>query len=99
MGGLGLDTPTIGTILAVQGMANGLLQALIFAKLHDLMGAKKLLLFAVASSLPMVALFPVLNTLARSSCAMQSIWSLVALQAALLSCMNFGYGSLSSFSQ
>jgi len=97
MGGLGLDTPTIGTILAVQGMINGLVQPLIFAKLHNIMGTKNLWLFAIASGLPMVALFPVLNTLARSSGIVQSIWSLVGLQAILLSCTSFAYGLLSSF--
>ncbi|KAG1887835.1 major facilitator superfamily domain-containing protein [Suillus subluteus] len=88
----GLDTPAIGTILAVQGTANGIMQILAFAKLHDIMGAKKLWLFAMTCALPMVALFPVLNTLARFSGVVQSIWYLVALQLALTSCTNFAYG-------
>ncbi|KAG2150249.1 major facilitator superfamily domain-containing protein [Suillus bovinus] len=92
LGGLGLDTPTIGTILAVQGMLNGVMQPLAFARLHDIMGAKKLWLFAVACALPMIALLPALNTLARSSGVVQSVWYLVALQVALMSCANFAYG-------
>ncbi|KAG1841299.1 major facilitator superfamily domain-containing protein [Suillus subalutaceus] len=92
LGGLGLDTPTIGTILAVQGIVNGVMQPLAFARLHDIMGAKKLWLFAVTCALPMIALLPVSNTLARSSGVVQSVWSLVALQVALMSCMNFAYG-------
>ena len=98
LGGLGFATPTIGTILAVQGMVVGLLQTLIFGKLYEIMGAKTLWLFAVASALPMVTLFPILNTLARSSGVSQSVWLVVGLQVALLSCMSFAYGSLSSFS-
>ncbi|KAG2040000.1 major facilitator superfamily domain-containing protein [Suillus americanus] len=92
LGGLGLDTPTIGTILAVQGIVNGVMQPLAFARLHDIMGAKKLWLFAVTCALPMVALLPVSNTLARSSGIIQSVWSLVALQVALMSCITFAYG-------
>ncbi|KAG1781011.1 major facilitator superfamily domain-containing protein [Suillus placidus] len=92
LGGLGLDTPTIGTILAVQGIVNGVMQPLAFARLHDIMGAKKLWLFAVTCTLPMIALLPTLNTLARSSGVVQSVWYLVALQIALVGCMNFAYG-------
>ncbi|KAG1876635.1 MFS multidrug-resistance DHA1 sub-family [Suillus subalutaceus] len=85
LGGLGLDTPAIGTILAVQGTSNGVMQILAFAKLHDIMGAKKLWLFAMTCALPMIALFPI-------SGVVQSIWYLVALQIALTSCTNFAYG-------
>lgn len=92
LGGLGLDTPTIGTILAVQGMASGIIQPLAFAKLHDIMGAKKLWLFAVTCALPMVALLPALNTLARFNGVVQSVWYLVALQVVLMSSTNFAYG-------
>jgi len=92
LGGLGLDTPIIGTILAAQGVANGLLQPLIFSKLHDIMGSKILFLFAVASALPMIALFPVINLLARSAGIIHGVWSLVGLQVALLAFANFAYG-------
>ncbi|OAX43208.1 MFS general substrate transporter [Rhizopogon vinicolor AM-OR11-026] len=92
LGGLGLDPPTIGTILAAQGIVNGLVQPLIFPKLHDLMGARHLFLFAVAGALPMIALFPVMNTLARLSGVHSGVWSLVGLQVALLSFTSFAYG-------
>jgi hypothetical protein len=98
LGGLGLDTPTIGTILAVQGMASGIIQPLAFAKLHDIMGAKKLWLFSVTCALPMVALLPALNTLARFNGVVQSVWYLVALQVFLMSSTNFAYGLSLSFS-
>ncbi|OJA19926.1 hypothetical protein AZE42_03758 [Rhizopogon vesiculosus] len=57
------------------------------------MGAKHLFLFAVAGALPMIALFPVMNTLARFSGVIHSgVWSLVGLQVALLSFTSFAYG-------
>jgi hypothetical protein len=98
LGGLGLDTPTIGTILAVQGIVNGIMQPLVFATLHDIMGAKNLWLFALMCALPMIGAFPALNTLARFSGVVQSVWYLVGLQLLLTSFMNFAYGLLSSFS-
>lgn len=98
LGGLGLDTPTIGTILAIQGMASGIIQPLAFAKLHDIMGAKKLWLFSVTCAFPMVALLPALNMLARLNGVVQSVWYLVALQVVLMSSTNFAYGLSSSFS-
>ncbi|KAG0691640.1 major facilitator superfamily domain-containing protein [Suillus ampliporus] len=93
LGGLGLDTPTIGTILAVQGIVNGVMQPLAFPKLHDHMGARNLWVFAMATTLPLIALFPALNTLARSSGVIQSVWYLVGVQVALLSCTGFAYGT------
>ncbi|KAG2355803.1 major facilitator superfamily domain-containing protein [Suillus spraguei] len=92
LGGLGLDSPAIGTILAAQGIVSGVIQLLAFAKLHDIMGAKKLWLFAVMCALPMVALFPAMNALARSSGVGQGVWCLVALQVALTNCTNCAYG-------
>jgi MFS family permease len=92
LGGLGLDTPTIGTILAIQGVVNGVMQPLAFSRLHDIMGAKNLWLFGVTCALPIVALFPVLNALARLSGVDQSVWYLVALQVILWGGLNFAYG-------
>jgi hypothetical protein len=39
-GGLGLDPPRIGNILATYGVINGLFQILFFADLHDRFGSK-----------------------------------------------------------
>ncbi|KAG2070151.1 MFS general substrate transporter [Suillus decipiens] len=92
LGGLGLDPPAIGTILAAQGIGYGLMQLFAFARLHDIMGAKKLWLFAVMCALPRLALFPAMNALARSSGVGQSVWCLVALQVVLANCTNFAFG-------
>jgi hypothetical protein len=98
LGGLRLNTPTIGTILAVQGIVNGLVHLLISPKLHDIMGPKNLFLFAVASASPMLALSPVMNVPVRFSGDVHDVWSLVELQVALSSFTNFAYGLLLSVS-
>ncbi|KAH8102773.1 MFS general substrate transporter [Phellopilus nigrolimitatus] len=65
LGGLGLSPPTIGLCLGVYGLLMGSFQALFFAKFHDWLGSKKLLMFALSFNFPIFALFPVINLLAR----------------------------------
>ncbi|KAG1860146.1 major facilitator superfamily domain-containing protein [Suillus subalutaceus] len=66
LGGLSLDPPRIGVILAAQGAAHGIFQLLFYARLHDHFGAKAIHFTGVSSGIPIVILFPVINALARS---------------------------------
>ncbi|KAH7885840.1 major facilitator superfamily domain-containing protein [Phlebopus sp. FC_14] len=93
MGGLGLDTPTIGTILAVLGMGIGIGQVLFFPRAFYLMGPRNLYMFGVLMFLPMIALFPTLNALARTEGSSSSLISTgIALQIILVILANFSYG-------
>ncbi|KAI6108163.1 MFS multidrug-resistance DHA1 sub-family [Pisolithus sp. B1] len=65
LGGLGLDPPLIGNILAVYGTLSGLFQILFFASFHDRFGSKALYTVSVLCGIPLVLTFPVINTLAR----------------------------------
>ncbi|KAG1864914.1 major facilitator superfamily domain-containing protein [Suillus subluteus] len=67
MGGLGLDTPAIGIILAVLGILNGVLQA-------------NLYLFSVLSYFPMLALFPAISFTAKAQGLSYFVYLLVGLQ-------------------
>ncbi|KAG2039912.1 major facilitator superfamily domain-containing protein [Suillus americanus] len=80
MGGLGLDTPAIGIILAVLGILNGVLQVLFFVRLHDWLGGKNLYLFFVFSRFPMLALFPVISFTAKAQGLSYFVYLLVGLQ-------------------
>ncbi|KAG0705588.1 major facilitator superfamily domain-containing protein [Suillus ampliporus] len=80
MGGLGMDTPAIGIILAVLGILNGVLQALFFVRLHDWLGGRNLYLFSVFSCFPMLALFPVISSTAKAQGLSYSVYFLVGLQ-------------------
>ncbi|KAG1735527.1 major facilitator superfamily domain-containing protein [Suillus lakei] len=80
MGGLGLDTPAIGIILAVLGILNGVFQVLFFVRLHDWLGGRNLYLFSVFSCFPMLALFPVISFTAKVQGLTYFVYLLVGLQ-------------------
>ncbi len=65
-GGLGLDPPSIGKILACFGILNGIFQVTCFARAHALCGIKRLFVGGLCCSIPMFALFPVMLWLFRS---------------------------------
>ncbi|KAH7926468.1 MFS general substrate transporter [Leucogyrophana mollusca] len=93
LGGLGLSPLAIGNILAIAGAVNGLFQMLLFAKVHERMGTKNLLVAGVLSGLPAIALFPMINLLARQQGISASVWILVALQHLLLVMLDYSYGA------
>ncbi|KAG1780855.1 hypothetical protein EV702DRAFT_1076173 [Suillus placidus] len=80
MGGLELDVPAIGTILAMLGILNGVLQMLFFVRLHDWLGGKNLYLFFVFSRFPMLALFPAISFTAKAQGLSYFVYLLVGLQ-------------------
>ncbi|KAH7924289.1 MFS multidrug-resistance DHA1 sub-family [Leucogyrophana mollusca] len=92
LGGLGLDPPAIGTILAALGLLNGICQALLFARLHERFGPKNLYIFSVIAAVPMMAVFPVISALARGKYPDWSVYTFVGIQVFLLVVMNFAYG-------
>lgn len=80
MGGLGLDAPAIGVILAMLGILNGVLQLLFFVRLHDWLGGRNLYLFSVFSYFPMLALFPAISLTAKAQGLSYFVYLLVGLQ-------------------
>ncbi|KAI0710070.1 MFS general substrate transporter [Earliella scabrosa] len=97
IGGLGLDPQMIGFILSMCGIVNGLTQILLFGKLHDLIGAKRLYIISVASVLPVIALFPVINELARLEGLSRTVWAVTLCQALLATIISFSYGAVFIF--
>ncbi|KAI0279262.1 MFS general substrate transporter [Russula aff. rugulosa BPL654] len=79
-GGLGLDPPSIGKILACFGVLNGIFQVTCFARAHALCGIKRLFVGGLCCSVPMFALFPVMNAIARAYGLGLAVYSAVALQ-------------------
>ncbi|KAF9234231.1 MFS multidrug-resistance DHA1 sub-family [Melanogaster broomeanus] len=61
LGGLGLDPPHIGNILAIYGVVNGLFQIFFFADMHDRFGSKAIYSVSMASGIPLILTFPVIN--------------------------------------
>ncbi|OCH95432.1 MFS general substrate transporter [Obba rivulosa] len=94
LGGLGLSPQTIGIILSSYGIINGLLQIFFFSRILRVLGAKKIYLIGVSSALPVFAMFPVVNTLARLYGLHKIVWAAVALQVTISMAINFSYGSV-----
>ncbi|KAG0692565.1 major facilitator superfamily domain-containing protein [Suillus ampliporus] len=97
LGGLSLDPPRIGVILAVSGLAHGAFQILFYARLHDRFGARALHITGVSSGIPIVILFPVINALARAHGVGLAVWLCVGVQYALATSLMMCYSCLALF--
>ena len=86
MGGLGLDPPAIGTILASIEVLGGILQLLFFAPLHNRLGGKTLFLATISLFIPIAALFPTTNHVSQEYGMTHFAWFLVGLQIFLFAC-------------
>lgn len=96
LGGLGLPPPAIGKILAFLGTFNGFFQVFFFAKLHDRWGTKRVFIGGLACSLPVFALFPVINLMARCQGYSTSLWVVIGLQTMTFAAVNSAFGEPSS---
>lgn len=91
-GGLGFDPSTIGIILAIFGLTNGIFQVFFFAKIVKKWGAKRLFVAGMTSFSPIFLLFPVINALARQWGVTPIVWVAVALQLLIAIIMDMCYG-------
>ena len=91
-GGLGLDPPSIGKILACLGIFNGIFQVTCFARAHEICGTKGLFVGGLCCAVPVFALFPVMNALARVYGVGLAVYSAVALQIVFSLIWNSSFG-------
>ncbi|KAG2144760.1 major facilitator superfamily domain-containing protein [Suillus cothurnatus] len=84
LGGLSLEPPRIGALV-------------FYARLHDHFGAKAMQITGISSSIPIVILFPVINTLARAHGIGLAVWLCVAIQLALTISLTMCYPCLALF--
>lgn len=94
LGGLGLDPPLIGNILAVYGTLSGLFQILFFASFHDRFGSKALYTVSVLCGIPLVLTFPVINTLARVYGLNWAVWCVIGVQIARAVLLNLDFSCI-----
>jgi len=95
MGGLGLSPPSIGKLLSSLGILNGIFQVCFFAKIHDRWGSKRVFIGGLVCSLPMFALFPVINLLARHQGYSFAVWAVVGVQIVISVGLNVSFGKVS----
>ena len=92
LGGLGLSTPSIGTLLSAQGILNGIFQVFFFAKIHDRWGSKMTFIAGVSSTIPGFIMFTVANALARTQGYSIAVWAAIALQIISGILLGLSYG-------
>ncbi|KAG0698311.1 MFS multidrug-resistance DHA1 sub-family [Suillus ampliporus] len=97
LGGLSLDPPRIGAILAASGFAHGIFQLLFYARLHDRFGAGTIHIAGVGSGVPIVILFPVINALARAYGLGLAVWLCIGIQHSLATSLIMCYPCLALF--
>jgi MFS family permease len=97
LGGLSLDPPRIGAILAAQGATFAIIQLVFFARLHDRFGARAIHLTCLSSGIPTIILLPVINFLARAHGTGLAVWLCVAIQLVLAMSLLMCYPSLTLF--
>jgi len=92
LGGLGLPPSTIGNLLSIFGILNGVFQVFFFARLHDYFGSKKVFIAGIASALPVFAAFPLMNFLAQTQGYSLLLWGVVGSQIVISILLSLSYG-------
>ncbi|KAF8840923.1 MFS general substrate transporter [Paxillus ammoniavirescens] len=79
-GGLGFTPATIGFWMSCQGVANGIIQAFLFAPLVSNLGAKRLFRIGHGAYALAFGLFPIIHMIAWRSGIVWPVWALLACQ-------------------
>jgi hypothetical protein len=93
LGGLGLSPPSIGTLLSIQGISNGIFQVFFFSRIHDRWGSKKTFIAGISTTIPAFIIFPVANALARTQGYGIAVWAVIGLQIIPIVSIGLSYGS------
>ncbi|KAG6807315.1 hypothetical protein H0H92_008033 [Tricholoma furcatifolium] len=97
LGGLGLAPPTIGKILSVYGVFNGIVHVFFFAPIHNRLGSKITYISGVATALPCFLMFPFISQMAKSQGMSGAVWVAVIIQTLLSIGLNIAAGAIFMF--
>jgi len=97
LGGLGLSPSSIGKLLSVFGILNGIFQVFFFAKIHDRWGSKKTFIAGITTAIPAFILFPVANAWAQTQGYSAAVWIAVGLQTISGITLGLSYGAIFIF--
>lgn len=92
LGGLGLPPSSIGNMLSIYGILNGVFQVFFFAKINDRWGSKRVFFWGLACALPAFASFPVINYLARHQGYSTTVWIAVGFQTVIPIALSLCFG-------
>ena len=97
LGGLGLEPPTIGTILGTVGLLDGVAQALFLARIVHAWGPKRVFQLGLAMFVPLFALYPIMSLYARAHGLTWVVWAMVGVQNVLRCVMHMSFGTIFLF--
>ncbi|CAA7266816.1 unnamed protein product [Cyclocybe aegerita] len=97
LGGLGLPPQTIGKLLSIFGVLNGVFQVFFFAQIHDRWGSKRVFFWGLASASPAFATFPLINHLAVLQGYSTVVWIVVGFQIVISIALSLSYGAIFIF--
>lgn len=93
LGGFGFSSSTIGIVLGMWGVVNGMFNIFAFPRLLRRFGFKRLFVVSAVSSLLCSAVFPVMSYLAKHSESVDAkIWIILIIQLALYVLAYMGFG-------
>ncbi|KAH9939493.1 MFS general substrate transporter [Amylocystis lapponica] len=92
LGGLGMNPASIGVVLGMFGLMNGCFQVCFFAPIVRRWGPKRVFMAGIAAFLPLFAMFPLINTLAKQGGRTPCVWAAVGVQLAFSVIMDMSYG-------
>ena len=90
---MGLDPALIGTCLGIYGMANGILQGLLFAKFIRKFGPQRIFMSGLLSFLAIFTLFPIMSEVAQAQGLSPALWALVSVQLLFAVFADMSYGA------
>ena len=94
IGGLGLRPRGIGYILSIYNLLNGIFQIVIFGRLVRRFSVKTMVfLAAISAFIPIYALSPVMNLIARRNGLSYIVWVVLGCQLSACSVMGLGFGA------
>ncbi|KAG9315285.1 MFS general substrate transporter [Chiua virens] len=98
IGGLGFSPSIIGAFLAIYGIVNGAVQALLTSKIIERFGAKKAFSWTVLSFYPLILIFPIMSTVATVQDKHgYIIWILLVLQLLFMIVADMSYSIIFIF--
>ena len=94
LGGLGLPPSTIGAILGILGLLDGTTQALLFSRLINKWGPKRVFQVGMLMFIPLHTLFPTMSIIANAHGGVTPVvWALLSVQMALIVIVDFAFGA------
>ncbi|KAG2075426.1 MFS general substrate transporter [Suillus decipiens] len=97
LGGLGFEPITIGLWMGAYGIANGILQAIIFPPLVNKFGPKTVFQFCEGSFILIFAMFPITNIVASRNGINWLVWCLLTCSLLLSVIMDMLFGCILMF--